>query len=140
VEVAVASKPEATPDADKGGSSHGPLRTIAWVTGGVGVACLIAGGVTGGMAISKWNASQSECSTTQCPSHAQAVSDHDSASSLATVSTVLFVAGGAALATGTLLFFLSPSRGDEKGTEAATWRARPTVGPHGAGLSLEGVF
>jgi hypothetical protein len=131
------------PGADTGttGASRGPLRPVGLVLGGVGVAGLIAGGVMGGLAISKWNASQSACgSPSQCPDHAQSVSDHDSATSLATVSTVMFVAGGVALAAGATLYLVAPKRTSEGASQGAFLRVDPILGPGGGGVTLEGVY
>jgi hypothetical protein len=138
----VASDATASSDASKGGGSGGLVRPLAFGLGGVGVASVIVGGVTGGLALSKWNSSTSECgSPTQCPNHAQSVSDHNGASSLATVSTITFVAGGVSLAAATLLFFLSPSRSEANATPGATsWRVSPSVGPGGGGMTVEGAF
>jgi len=140
------ARPEAMPGADSGGTSPSPWKTVAFTTGGVGVASLLVGGIAGGVALSKWNASQSECaSPTQCQNHSQSVQDHDSALSLATVSTVTFVIGGAALAGATLLLLLSPSRSAEAATAPATsLRVIPSVGPglavRGGTMTVGGVF
>jgi hypothetical protein len=139
--IAVVSN--APPGADSGtGKPWGTQRTLALGIGGVGVASLIVGGVTGGLAISKWNASQSECgSTAQCPDHAQSVSDHNAASTLAVVSTITFIAGGAAVAAATLLFFTAPSQSAASATQGAKQlHVSPSVGPYGGGLTLEGAF
>jgi hypothetical protein len=140
-EAAVATS-ETTPGAAAGGSSHGPWRPVAFGVGGVGVAGLIVGGGTGGLAVSKWNASQSECaSAAQCPQHSQSVSDHNSASGLATVSTIAFVAGGVAVAGAALLFFMAPGKAEANTTPGATSvRVIPSVGPGGGSLTVRGVF
>jgi hypothetical protein len=122
-------------------SPHRPLRTAGLVLGGVGLAGLVAGGVTGGLAISKWHSSESECaSPTQCSDHTQSVSDHNAASSLATVSTVAFIVGGVALATGVTLFFVAPRRGVEGTSMTTSLEIDPIVGPGGGGMALKGVF
>jgi hypothetical protein len=77
---------------------------------GVGLAGIIAGAIFGGLASASWSRSQTECaSPTNCTNRAQALSDHDDAMTFATVSTIAFVAGGVAIATGSLMFFLAPS-------------------------------
>ena len=83
------------------------FRTLGLVVGGAGVVGLATGGIFGAMASSSWSTARSEC-----PSHtgctAQAIRDHDSASTLATVSTVGFIAGGILLAAGLTFYFTAP--------------------------------
>jgi hypothetical protein len=123
------------------GTSNGPLRPIAYTLGGVGAASLIVGGVTGAIAISKKNASESACgSATQCSNHAESVSDHNTASSLATVSTITFIAGGVALAAGVTLFFLAPKKSESGTPQGTSFRVDPVLGPLGGGLKMEGSF
>jgi hypothetical protein len=61
---------------------------------------------------------------------------HDNAATDSTVSTAWFIAGGALLATGAVLFLTGGSH--EIGT--AEIRALPSVGPGQAGVALEGVI
>ncbi|HEX8795091.1 MAG TPA: hypothetical protein VF765_29290 [Polyangiaceae bacterium] len=84
----------------------GTQRTAAVASAAVGVVGLVVGVVYGIRTMSLWSSAHSECSSaTSCPNHAQAVKDHDAATGAATVSNVGFVAGGAALATGLVLYF-----------------------------------
>jgi hypothetical protein len=114
-------------------------RTVGLVTGGVGIAGLALGSVFGAMTISAWSNSKNECSAStaaQCPNHAQAVSDHDSAVSDGLVSTIAFVAGGAALVAGAVLYFTAPrATGSQVGLRVA-----PILGPGAAGAALGGSF
>jgi hypothetical protein len=120
----------------RGGSN---LKMVGLVVGGVGVAGLIAGGVFGGLASSSWSSSKNECaSAANCPNHAQAVSDHDSATTMATASTVTFIVGGIALATGAVLFLTAPS--NASGTPSTGLVIAPAVGPGSGGLLLKGTF
>ena len=106
------------------------------VLGGVGVVGLVVGGVMGASASSSWSSSQSECqSPTSCSNHAQAVNDHDSAVSAATVSTVAFIGGGVLVAAGAVLWFTAPKARPQTGL-----RIVPSVGANGAGLTLAGGF
>jgi hypothetical protein len=139
----VATAPPSSTDADTGasGSSHGPLRTVAFVVGGIGIAGLVVGGVTGALALSKSNASQSACgSASDCPQHSASVSDYNSASSLSTVSTIAFVGGGVALAAGVTFFLLSPRRGEASPAPATAFRVDPVVGVNTGGVTFKGVF
>jgi hypothetical protein len=146
--VAVRPSPAATapkpalatlpPAADTGTSAWSSQKTIAVVVGGAGVAGVALGSVFGAIASSKWHSSQTECPMAGCTDHAQAVTDHDSATNAATVSTVAFVAGGAALATGVVLFFTA-SR-NEASPSTVGVRVVPSVGPRAGGFLLQGVF
>ena len=122
------------------GSSWSGQRTIALVAGGVGLAGIVVGSVFGLMSRSSWSSSQSECpSSANCPQHAQAVTDHDTASTQATISTIAFAAGGVALAAGAVLWFTAPHAATET-TPRASLRLTPSVGPGSGGLLLGGVF
>jgi hypothetical protein len=128
-----------TPAADTGTSTWSSQRTIGLAVGGAGIAGVILGSVFGAIASSKWHSSQTECPMAGCTDHAQAVTDHDSATSAATVSTVAFVVGGAALATGVVLFFTAPHR-TESAPSTVGVRVTPSVGRDTAGLLLQGAF
>jgi hypothetical protein len=112
-------------------------RTIGVATGGVGAAGVVLGSVFGLLASSKWTSSKSECPAAGCANHAAAVTDHDSASSMATVSTVAFAAGGIALAAGAVLFFTG---GKSQAEMPASIVVAPTIGAESAGVSAAGVF
>jgi hypothetical protein len=109
--------------------------------GGVGVAGVAAGAITGLMAISSVSSQKNDCHSSapgDCVNHAQALQDHDSASTLSTVSTVAFIAGGALLATGAVLFFTAPR--STEGSQAARVEVIPSAAPGWAGLSVAGRF
>ncbi len=138
VAVASASSQEASPTkaASTDGSSQ---RTIGLVLGGAGVAGVVVGSIFGLVASSAWSSSQSECaSPTNCPSHAKAVTDHDSATSAGTISTIGFLAGGALLGTGAVLFFTAPSK--HESSSAAHLEIAPRIGSESGGLMLRGRF
>jgi hypothetical protein len=108
--------------------------------GVAGLGGLITGIATGALAMSAWKSSQGECgSTASCPQHAQAVTDHDSALTKATISTVGFVAGGVLIAGGVTMFVLG---GKPTGAAPATTGLvlLPTLGPRAAALSISGGF
>ena len=88
-------------------SGLGTQKKIAIGLGAAGVAGVAAGAVFGILASSSWHAQQRDCaSSTDCPDHDQAVSDHHTLTTDGTVSTVAFIAGGALLAAGATLFFI----------------------------------
>jgi len=139
---AVAPTPYATPEGDTTISPSaatpppdaglGTRRIVALSLGAAGVVGLATGSVFGLMAISQKNQQQSACgSTGSCTDsgHAQALGDHSSAVSDGTISTVGFLAGGALLVAGAVVFLTGSSSG-----------VTPSVGPSGAGLSWSGRF
>jgi hypothetical protein len=95
-----------------------PLRTWAYVAGGIGAAGIIVGGITGGLAIGKKSTMDDNCDGEACNHDGKEAADE--AQALALVSTISFPVGLAGLAAGTLLWLLSPS---EDGS-AATGRLR----------------
>jgi hypothetical protein len=152
VVVAVAAAPVATPvqaapaaaaTSALEASSEDPgasRRTIAYVVGGVGVVGLAIGTVFGLIASSSASSSKNECSATSCSNYGQSLSDYNSASSDATISTVGFVVGGLALATGAVLFFTAPSSAPASGSTGPRWQFSPAVGGTGLGLSVKGAL
>ncbi len=94
----------------------GQRQRIAGETvGGAGVVALVVGAVFGGLTLSEKGASDAHCGARiGAPSglcDAQGVADHATAGNDATVSTVLFIAGGAAAAAGVVLFVTAPRSG-----------------------------
>jgi hypothetical protein len=113
-------------------------RLVGWVVGGVGVAGVLVGGVAGLLSFTSWNASKNDCTAStvgKCPNHAQAVLDHDTAVSDATVSTVAFGVGLAALAAGAVILFTAPAE-----PAATSLQVTPLVGPASGGLLVRGAF
>jgi hypothetical protein len=98
---------------------------------------IVLGGVFGGLASSAASAQKSDCaSPTACTNHAGAISEHSSAQTDAVVSTVGFIAGGALVAGGVLLFLL-----DRHPAQPATGvTVVPTVGPGSGGLWMTARF
>ena len=131
-----------TPGGDGGTSHWSSQKTYALVATGIGVAAMGVGAVFGLMAQSSWSHSKTECSSpADCPQHAQAVSDHDSASSSATAATIALIAGGAAIVAGAVLWLTAP-RVDAAGVTTSTGSlgVAPCAGPSNAGLPLRGAF
>jgi hypothetical protein len=121
-------------------SSGSSQRTIAFIVGGVGILGVGAGSVLGLMATSQWSASKSDCASSQdCPRRPSAVTEHDTASTEATLSTVAFIVGGAALATSAVLFLTAPSS-SATGSSGVPLRLEASLAPGGGGLALAGGF
>lgn len=119
----------------------GPPRWLAYALGGVGIAGIAAGSVAGAIAISK-NSDSNDAAV--CKPTARLCPSRDSAMTAATVSTISFIGGGALLAAGTVLFFLSspaPSQA-EAGASASLGSVRifPSVGPSGIFVGAAGSF
>jgi len=110
-------------------------KTIALVTGGVGVASVVVGSVFGLVASSKWSSAKNACGG-GCGLDAPAQGEKNSAASDATVSTVGFVVGGALVAGGLALWFTAPT-----GPSGSTGlRIAPALGSGEAGMVLAGGF
>jgi hypothetical protein len=115
-----------------------PNRTPAYVVWALGGAALAGGSVFGLMAMKDKGDLDKACPGGVCPSSQQ--DKLDSASRSGTISTVLFAAGGGAVALGTVLFFAASGRSQEVGTrshgsDGAHVHARPWVGVGQMGVS-----
>jgi hypothetical protein len=118
-----------TPPAAGGWTS---LTYAGVVVGGVGVAGIAVGAITGVLTLSKKSSLVTECPADQCRTQTS-FSNLDSANTMATISTVAFIAGGVCLAAGITGVFL----GTRKGTsdESPKVSLSPWIGPGGAGVS-----
>jgi hypothetical protein len=119
-------------------------RTIGLAVGGVGVATLVGGIITGVGAIATWNSAQDRCGATQtsnglCVPGSDAPTLSRTAGSLATASTALFVGGGVLTAAGVIVFLLSGPKPAES-NPSPTVRLSPALAPGYAGLGLTGSW
>jgi hypothetical protein len=114
--VVATTTPEVTPPpGDTPPSSDKPAvgsaqRTTGLVLGGVGIVGVGLGGFFGLQASSKWSDAKKKCTDYPYNCGAEGADLHAGAQSAATVSTVAFVAGGALLAAGLVLYFTAPSK------------------------------
>jgi serine/threonine-protein kinase len=109
-------------------------RVIGAIIGGVGVVGVALGAVFGAMAKSDNDDAGKQCLTdTACTP--QALTLTTSAKHEATGSTVGFIAGGALLATGVVVFLTAPHAG---ATPTTGLGVSPLVGEGAAGLALRG--
>lgn len=113
------------------------LRTAGFVGMGFGVAGLGVGALLGGMTIARNGASddghcdaQNHCDQTGYDLRKEALA-------LGNASTAAFAVGGALLATGVVLFAVSPSTKGREGSKDRT-NVSMRIGP--GGLGLQGVF
>jgi hypothetical protein len=126
---AVAAPPAPAPAAAAGGSSS-PLKTVGWITGGVGVAGLALATVFGIVAINDKN--NAGCVDNLCnPGTSSGIKG------AALASDVGWIAGGVLLAGGAALVLLAPG---PKHESAARVQVAPTVVAGGAGAVLGGAF
>jgi hypothetical protein len=138
VSVSFGTLKTTTPEA---GSTWSTQKTLALVAAGVGV----VGIGTGVVASSDASASNGDCTTTACSAamHANAVSEHSTASTMGDVSTAMFVVGGVGIAAGAILWFTAP-RGSEKPTASAlTFHGitlDPVASPRVGAMSVSGTF
>ena len=135
---AASEQPAPLPPASASTSSWTSQKTAAVTLGAVGVVGIIVGSVMGGLSFSTWSSSESECSNTSCTNRTQALSDHNTATTFATVSDIGFLAGGALVATGVVVYLTSPSTASSK--SSGMWRVIPRASASGGGMSLEGQF
>lgn len=117
------------------GSSGTGQRIAGGVLGAVGVAGIVVGSVFGASASSSLDASKAHCRTADLCT-AEGLTLVSQARSSATVSTIGFLAGGAALAGGLIVFFTAPSNAPR----APAARFLPLLGPQIAGGTILGSF
>jgi hypothetical protein len=95
-------------EADAAPTSGSGQRTVGLILGGVGVVGIGVGSFFGLNAISKNDDSLDEC-TTKSLCNETGVNLRNEAKDAATISTIAFVAGGALLTTGIVLYLTAPS-------------------------------
>jgi len=121
-----------------------PLRTVGFITAGVGVAAVIGGVITGVMANSAEDDALGKCNAQNvCQTSAEA--DFDSAESLAMITNVLLIGGGVLTATGVTLIIVGGGKsGEKKAAFAAPPPPRlqltPMVTAGGGGIMASGSF
>ena len=108
---------------------------VGIVLGGAGLASIVAGAVTAGVAFSDTRTAKNECSdaTRTCSLDGHNAAVH--AESFATASDVTFIAGGVLLAAGAALWFTRPKEGGPPPMAFV-----PVVSPAGVGAVLQRSF
>jgi hypothetical protein len=127
---------EPSSDAPSGGSSR---KTVGLVLGGAGIVGLGVGSVFGLMTVSAWANVKNACGgdVAHCANVSSASSQKIGGETDGTISTVSFVAGGAMLVGGAILYFTSPTKAERPATGITV---APSVGPEQAGLIVRGTF
>jgi hypothetical protein len=136
------SSPPSTPDTapaggeDKRGDGQ---RVLGVVVAGVGVLGLAAGSIFGLMSISKNSEADENCNPrdpTKCSDVGKAAGDD--AILFGNISTIAFIAGGALLVGGAIVYFSAPAHVKSVALAKRTSKPiiAPQIGPHGSGVSL----
>jgi len=135
-----AMAPGSGPDDATDGDGKKTLRTVGWVTLGVGAAVLVGGSITGGMALSLNSDLSDQCGDGTCTTDDKQ-GDLDKRDGLAKTSTVLLAIGGAVAATGIVLLVVGSVGKEDPGADGASEvSVAPTVGPGFAGAAITGRF
>ncbi len=129
-----AERPSDAPPKDSAHAS-GPDHTLAYIVGGVGLVGIGVGSYFGLRAISKNSDAEEFCNDANVCDDQQGLDLTEEAKDAALISNIGFAVGGAALATGIVLFIVAPS-----GEPEHALRIAPRIGKNGAGLSIGGSF
>lgn len=111
------------------GSEGSPLRTWAWVAGGVGVAGLATFGIFGALNNSKFDELESDCKAGHCPPDRG--SDIETGETYQTVANIGLAVGIVGIGTGAVLFVLSSGseqRTSGRGTHVSIGPGRVQLG------------
>lgn len=111
-------------------SEASPVRTVGIVTGGVGLAVLATGIVTGVIALGAKSDLTDACAAyPRCPAdkRGELVDLDDRARTFGTVSTITVIAGSALIVAGVVLYLVAPPRASSGSTSAA-WARGWTAG------------
>lgn len=146
IEVEITLEPTTPPDGpEKGGGSatlspgNGEgtdLRPIGLVIGGVGVAGLLVGTVTGIMALGKASTVKDKCGPDLHHCDQEGKDAADAGSTLSTVSNIGVIGGGVLVVGGGLLYFLAPRAAKTTGAVQVV----PVASQSAASLLLRGSF
>ena len=123
------AKPSANPPTTA--EAQSPLRTVGWVLGGVGLAGVLVGAVSGIVAIS--SKSSANCDVSNACDPGPLASAHTAA----TISDIGLIAGGALLVGGLAFVLFSPK---SHADTAQAFQIVPALGPHDGALFLRGRF
>jgi tetratricopeptide (TPR) repeat protein len=136
--VAVSAPPAATTTDEGVTETSRPLRPVGVVVGAVGVASLATSAVLAVLAKGKNDDANALCNGQECSSD-RGVTLASQAGTMATASTVTFVAGVTLLVGGVTLYFAAPRRMSPSASTARMTLA-PDVGLSHAGMTLQGSF
>lgn len=126
---------QADPAAETTGSRQRTWGAALMGLGGVATAVGIGAGL---VASAKWSDAKDACPGNRCAS-VDASEAGKSAGSAADVSTVLLIAGGAALAGGAVVYFTAPTAPRTTGARTSLF-VSPWAAPSGAGVGIGGAL
>lgn len=112
-----------------------PDHTLAYIVGGVGIVGIGVGSYFGLRAFSKNKDAEEFCDAKNVCNNQQGIDLTEQAKDAALISNIGFAVGGAALATGLVLFFVAPG-----GDETNAVRVSPSIARNGGGVSIGGSF
>jgi hypothetical protein len=117
---------------DEAAPGQNSMRMYAYIAGGVGLTGIGAGLVTGLMATSSHTKAEEECPSGLCDPNGAGPDAVDDFHSMRTVSTICYGVGVAGLATGVVLWLLSPDAPAVQAQGLAPWLDAHHVGMQGA--------
>lgn len=133
--VVVVAPPPPTEKAPASGSSG--LRTTGYVVGGVGIASVAVGAVTGIMAMGKASDVKQHCNTQTYACDSQGLDAAHAGDVLAPVSTITLIAGAVLVAGGVTLVVISGKK--KEPVVSFVPSLAPSVGSSGVGLHSGGA-
>lgn len=102
------------------------IKTAGWITAGIGVACLIGGGVTGGIALGKENTLKENCEDGCDGTMTDTIAARDA---LGTSSTILISVGAAVATAGVVMLIIGKKNSKkEQMTAVLPYSGRNGVG------------
>jgi hypothetical protein len=117
-------------------SSWSTGKTLAIVSAGLGVVGVGLGVMFGAYAKSSQSREKNDCSATTCWSYPQGLEDYHTAQKDATGATIAYVAGGALVATGVVLWLTAPRKPGPPQASARAVHMAPAIVGTGRGLVL----
>jgi hypothetical protein len=130
--AAAPAAPPAAPAAAAAPDGASRQKILGFVVGGVGVAGLATGLVTGAMATSRYSEAEGACRDHVCMAGSAGADALQSFRSLRTVSTIAYIVGGVGLAAGATILFTAPSQQAPRSAGLHPWVGASAVGLDGA--------
>jgi tetratricopeptide (TPR) repeat protein len=126
---------EASPEPERAG-----FGVLPWIIGGIGVAAVLTGTVTGFVALSSVSDLEDSCPNDRCPVGFDLEGERSDARTLVTLTDVLLISGAVVTTAAALMLLLDPASNGERdpGAEGVDVAAACTTS--GCGLSLTTGF
>jgi hypothetical protein len=135
----VVAQPPPPPPQDAPPQRTSPLATIGYITGGVGVAVLGAGVVTGLMANSKEKSAKDKCDANKvCDPSAEQL--FDDAAGLAKTTNILLISGGVLTAAGVGMVILGVTSKPKEQQTGRRFTLVPVLSANAGGVFASGTF